>query len=248
VQHYSTKHESHKLLTPATDKQIRNTGKNCYLDKHQNHSWAKKGHSQITTAEHNKRTSPKSERTTDTRQCKVKQTITMNELMQVYTPWQLRMSIRQIHHQNYKDLWFSAKCCYPIQALGFKYHWAILYSMLLDFNFSQFQEFLFTSSTMLSKQISLFWNTFSFLDFQMLQIHADQITPTLLYKTLPPRVRPSNWSKCSKLSFWNVVETPNHIQTTYQIPVKTGHSKKKMRNWFFYIAISHTPKETMINE
>jgi hypothetical protein len=85
----------------------------------------------------------------------------------------------------------------------------------------------FATSATWSMMTSLLLNNLLLLTFQMLHIPAAQITLSLLRKTLPLPIKPSNWSKCARPAFWKTEVIPNHLLIVYQVPANTGHSKKR---------------------
>lgn len=71
-------------------------------------------------------------------------------------------------------------------------------SMLFALNFNQLHEYLFTNSIIFSIYTSLLLKSFSFLAFQILQMHVNQITLNMPAETLPPWINPTNWSRWVK--------------------------------------------------
>jgi len=93
-----------------------------------------------------------------------------------------------------------------------------------DLIFNQFHECILAYSTNFSIHISLLWNIFSCLDFQIHPKHANQITLTRFENVLPLPINPSNRSRCNA-PLCNAVDSPSQWKIAYPTPAKVGQAK-----------------------
>jgi len=118
---------------------------------------------------------------------------------------------------------FIFKCGEDFRFCKFIHIWHLIITYLSYICNVNILIYSFTTSTILSTSISLFWKSFLFLAFQILHMHANQITLTHIANDLLPSISPSNCSKYGRLSFWNAVEIPVHWHVAYHTPENIGH-------------------------
>lgn len=116
----------------------------------------------------------------------------------------------------------------PIHPLGFKINMDMSSVISFDLIRNHLYANIFVSSARFSTYISLFQNALLFLNFQMLEMQANQITAIFYDTRFSFSSIFSNCSECCHPSLCKVVLTPSKLHTNLTSP-KKRHSKKIQR-------------------
>lgn len=151
----------------------------------------------------------------------------MHKQWQSQTDWQKNIKFKQ--HQKYNSA--TDKTQYqspviPMQALGFRYHMPMSAGIEFDLILNHFQTNILASFMIFLTIIPSFWKALFFLCFQVLQMHATQITINFLDGLLPPPIKFSNCSMCCQPTMWRAELTPIRLQIEFHTLAKTRHTKK----------------------